>query len=66
MHDKMVALVEQMLEAKKSLQAARTDRDKSFYADRCAALDRQIDRLVFDLYGLTDAEKQIVKGQASA
>jgi adenine-specific DNA-methyltransferase len=61
-HDKMVALVEQMLEAKKSLQAARTDRDKSFYADRCARLDRQIDSLVFDLYGLNDAEKQIVGG----
>ncbi len=62
----MVALVEHMLAAKTSLAAARTDRDKSFYADRCGALDRQIDALVFDLYGLTDAEKDIVNGEARA
>jgi type I restriction-modification system DNA methylase subunit len=65
-HDKMVALVEQMLAAKAALAAARTDRDKSFYHDRCAALDRQIDSLVFDLYALSDAEKQIVKGETRA
>ncbi len=27
----------------------------------CAALDRQIDRLVYDLYGLTEEEIQIVE-----
>jgi hypothetical protein len=60
-HDKMVELVEQMLEVKKQLQAARTDRDKTFYQDRCAALDRQIDRLVYELYGLTGEEIKIVE-----
>ena len=58
----MVALVEQMLAAKAAGAAARTDRDKSFYADRCRALDRQIDALVFDLYALSEAERQIVGG----
>ncbi|HSK74761.1 MAG TPA: hypothetical protein VK892_23890 [Pyrinomonadaceae bacterium] len=63
-HDKMVALVEQMLEAKKNLQTARSDRDKEFYQDRCNALDRQIDRLVYDLYSLTPEEIEIVEGRA--
>ncbi len=52
-HDKMVALVEQMLDAKKHLQTARTDKDKTYYQDRCNALDRQIDKSVYELYGLT-------------
>ncbi len=64
MHDKMVALVEQMLETKKQLQTARTDKDKNFYQDRCNALDRQIDKLVYELYELTDDEIKIVKGAA--
>jgi len=64
MHDKMAALVDGMLEAKKHSQAARTDRDKIFYADRCAALDRQIDKLVFDLYQLTPDEIKIVESAA--
>ncbi|MCY7347548.1 MAG: N-6 DNA methylase [Pyrinomonadaceae bacterium] len=61
-HDKMVALVEQMLDAKKHLQTARTDKDKTFYQDKCGALDRQIDNLVYDLYDLTADEIDIVKG----
>lgn len=60
-HDKMVSLVDGMLDAKKHSQAARTDKDKTFYQDRCHALDRQIDRLVYTLYGLTDDEIKIVE-----
>jgi hypothetical protein len=60
-HDKMVSMVEQMLDAKKNLQAARADRDKTFYQDRCSALDRQIDKLVYDLYELTPDEIKIVE-----
>jgi type II restriction/modification system DNA methylase subunit YeeA len=60
----MVSLVEQMLETKKQLQAVRTDRDKQFYQDCCNALDRQIDKLVYELYGLNDEEIKIVAGAA--
>jgi hypothetical protein len=63
MHDKMVALVEQMLEAKKHLQTARTDKDKNYYQDRCNSLDRQIDKLVYELYDLTVEEIKIVEGK---
>ncbi len=63
-HDKMVSLVDGMLDAKKHLQAAQTDKDKTFYQDRCNALDRQIDKLVYDLYALTPEEIAIVEGKA--
>ncbi|MGI8786968.1 MAG: hypothetical protein ACR2HG_04305 [Pyrinomonadaceae bacterium] len=60
----MVSLVEQMLDAKKHLQTARTDKNKNYYQDKCSALDRQIDKLVYDLYDLDEAEREIVKGAA--
>ena len=61
-HDKMVALVEQMLDTKKLLQTARTDKDKTYYDDKCKNLDRQIDKLVYELYELTPDEIKIVEG----
>jgi len=55
-HDRIAALVEQMLEAKKQLAEAQTDKDKNYYEKKCVNLDGQIDRLVYDLYGLTAEE----------
>jgi type I restriction-modification system DNA methylase subunit len=63
-YDHTVALVEAMLEAKRKLQAARTDRDRNFYENKCAALDLQIDNLIYELYGLNDDEIKIVEGGA--
>ncbi len=60
-HDKLVSLVDQMLAAKKALPQAQSDRDKEFYAHKCATLDHQIDALVYDLYGLTEAEIKLVE-----
>ncbi len=57
----MCALVEAMLAAKKQLQLARTDRDKDFYTNKCHALDRQIDALVYELYELTPEEIALVE-----
>ena len=61
-HDKLVSLVEQMLAAKKELPQAQSERDREFYENKCATLDRQIDALVYDLYGLTDEEIKLVEG----
>ncbi len=61
----MVQLVDQMLEAKKQLAAARSEGDKNFYESKCATLDRQIDNLVYELYDLTDNEIAIVEGQGA-
>jgi hypothetical protein len=60
-HDQIVQKVGAMLEAKKQLVKAKTDKDKTYYENKCAALDRQIDRLVYDLYGLTEKGIQIVE-----
>jgi Alw26I/Eco31I/Esp3I family type II restriction m6 adenine DNA methyltransferase len=61
-HTRMVSLVEQMLAAQPQLARAQSDKDKDFYANKCAALDRQIDALVYELYGLTADEIKIVEG----
>lgn len=61
----MVALVDQMLEARKQLAAARSEGDKNFYESKCATLDRQIDQLVYELYNLTPEEIAIVESAAS-
>ena len=53
--------MEQMLTAKKQLATAQSDKDQDFYTHRCDGLDRQIDALVYDLYGLTEAEIKIVE-----
>jgi len=63
-HDAMMRLVEQMLEAKKQLAKAKTDKDKTYYERRCTDLDRQIDKLAYELYGLTEDEIKIVEGES--
>ena len=63
-HDKVVSLVEQMLASTKQLAASHSDKDKDFYANKCATIDRQIDALVYELYGLTPEEIKIVEGAA--
>jgi len=60
-HDKLVSLVEQMLAAQPQLARAQSDKDKDFYAHKCAALNRQIDALVYELYALTAEEIKIVE-----
>lgn len=61
LYDEVVAKVKAMWEANKKLAKAKTDKDKSFYENKRAALDRRIDRLVFDLYGLTEEEVLIIE-----
>jgi hypothetical protein len=37
-------------------------KDKSYYERRCETLDKQIDQVVYELYGLTEEEIRIVEG----
>lgn len=62
-HDRLVALVDQMLDAKKQ-EAGATGQAKEIATRKCAALDRQIDAIVYELYGLSDAEIALVEGRA--
>ena len=61
-HDRMVQLVEHMLALHKRLAAANAPHDKTVLQAQIDATDRQIDRLVYDLYGLTEEEIRIVEG----
>ena len=61
----MVRLIIQMIEATWQLAAAQTERNKTFYENKCATLDRQIDNLVYELYELTPEEIALVEGTNS-
>ena len=61
-HDRMVALVEAMLDLHRKLAAAVTDQEKTVHQRQIVATDRLIDRLVYELYGLTAEEIGIVEG----
>jgi hypothetical protein len=60
-HDHMVALVEQMLELHKRLHAATSEHDRALYQRQIEATDQEIDRLVYELYGLTEEEIAVVE-----
>ena len=60
-HDKMVALVERMLALHRKLATATVPPDKELYRRQIEATDRQIDVLVYELYGLTEEEITVVK-----
>lgn len=63
-HDRMVALVENMLALHKRLAAAGSPQEKELLQRQIAYTDREIDALVYELYGLTDEEIRIVEGGA--
>ncbi|MBN2515213.1 MAG: hypothetical protein JXC33_04180, partial [Deltaproteobacteria bacterium] len=60
-HDRMVELVEQMLDLNKRLAAATMPQEKTVIQRRIETTDRQIDQLVYELYGLTEEEIRIVE-----
>ena len=62
-HDKLVAFVDDMLEVQKKYHDARMEQDKELYGRQIKMVDVQIDRLVYDLYGLTEEEVKVVEGE---
>ena len=55
------SLVKQMVEAKRHQTELKTEREKNFIDNKCQSLDHQIDRLVYQLYDLTEEEIKIVE-----
>jgi hypothetical protein len=51
-----------MLKLQKKYREARMERDKELYERQIRIVDAQIDRLVYDLYGLTEEEVKVVEG----
>ncbi|MFM2199703.1 MAG: hypothetical protein RLZZ505_3135 [Verrucomicrobiota bacterium] len=61
-HDHIVTLVEKMLDLHKQRAAAKTPHEQTALDRQISATDTQIDRLVYDLYGLTEEEITLVEG----
>ena len=57
------ALVDQMITAQEQLNSAISDSDKKFLQQRVDILDKQINTVVYGLYGLTVDEVKIVEGK---
>lgn len=63
-HNRMVFLVEQMLGLKKrEHHASLTSHEKEMLIRQIEMTDKQIDTLVYELYGLTDDEIKVVEGE---
>ena len=46
---------------KKQSQQAQTEGDKNYLERKCERIDKEIDQLVYKLYGLTEEEIKIVE-----
>ncbi len=51
-----------MIALRRKLAAATVPADRALYQRQIEATDRQIDALVYELYGLTEEEIAIVEG----
>jgi hypothetical protein len=62
-HDRMVALVERMLELNKKKHSGKLAPSELERLERgIAATDHEIDELVYELYGITEEERKIIEG----
>ena len=62
-HDKMIGLVDRILNGNAKLPSAKTPDEKVRLEREIKATDGEIDRLVYELYGLTAEEIAIVEGR---
>ena len=60
-HDKMVSLVQRMLDLYKQKQSATSDAARARLEREINVTDEQIDKVVYELYGLTEEEIKIVE-----
>ena len=60
-HGRMVTLVDSMLGLNKQLTAAKSTAQKAMMQRQIDATDAAIDRVVYDLYGLTDQEIALIE-----
>lgn len=65
LHDRMVSLIDQMLSLHERIGESRTDHDQTILQRQIEATDRQIDRLVYELYGLTEDEIAVIEGSVA-
>ena len=61
-HDKLVVLVDKLLGLMPKLRAATADSEKAVLQNAVTATDQEIDKLIYELYGLTTEEIALVEG----
>jgi hypothetical protein len=61
LHDRLAELVKLVTKFAAQHDAARTDQERTVFVRQIEATDRQIDKLVYELYGLTAEEIEIVE-----
>jgi hypothetical protein len=62
-HDHLVSLVDKMLQLKHKEHAEQKPQIKTILQRQIIGLDREIDQMVYLLYGLTEEEIKIVEGK---
>jgi hypothetical protein len=60
-YNKLISLVEQMIEFQEKITRANTEHEKAILRRLISSTDKQIDQLVYELYGLTEDEIKIVE-----
>ncbi len=60
-HDRLVDLVQAMLDLHRQISSPGPEHERTLLARRIEAKDRQIDRLVYELYGLTEEEIELLE-----
>jgi hypothetical protein len=60
-HDRIIELVQGMLALRTRLADVQTDHARIVLNRRIETTDRQIDELIYELYGLTDDEVRVVE-----
>lgn len=61
--NKRAALIEWMLKLQKQSAVVRSPLDKERVGREIESTDKAIDKLVYELYGLTEEEVRIVEGE---
>lgn len=61
LHDRLAILTDQIIVLHKNADNAKNPHEKLKLQRQIAATDRQIDKLVYQLYGLTEEEIKIVE-----
>lgn len=60
-HAEIVKLVDQLLKLNEELQNTKLEEKQGFLKDRIQACENKIDKLVYELYGLTEEEIEMVE-----
>ncbi|MFW6114290.1 MAG: TaqI-like C-terminal specificity domain-containing protein [bacterium] len=65
-HDRLAGLVEHMLQLHRKAERTEDEQERKPLQKQIAATDRQVDELVYELYGLTEKEIQTVEAPEDA